>query len=153
LRWAADSAATAIDPSYWVNFGVLGVIFLAVQTGFLHTKGDYDRTKADATAEIARLEVAHAKELERAQAAFDRLEADQSRELVRIADERNRERAVWDEDKKRLLTERDRANAERDEAYQVVRDFNHMAGGLIQKLPSIGPNPRPRRRPIEGEGP
>lgn len=137
LLWTTEHSPTSvIDPSYWVNFGVLGVIFLAVQLGWLKTKGEYDRTVAD-----------HARELERMQAAFDRLEADHAREHARLSDERTRERAAWDEDKKRLLSERDRANAERDEAYQVVREFNHMAGGLIQKLPSIGPNPRPRRRP------
>lgn len=46
----------------------------------------------------------------------------------------------------RVLVERDRALAERDEAYQVVRDFNQMAAGLIQKIPTISPDPRPRPR-------
>jgi hypothetical protein len=55
-----------------------------------------------------------------------------------------------EDDKARLIAERDRANAERDEAYEVVRDFNRMAAGLIQKIPTLGPDPRPRRRAREG---
>lgn len=141
--WLASSSLAAdtptngvLDPSYWINFGVLGVIFLAVQLGWLHTKGDYERTQID-----------HERELERIQHSFDRLEADHSRELARLTEERARERAAFDADKTRILAERDHADAERDEAYQVVRDFNQMAGALIQKLPTIGANPRPRKRP------
>lgn len=105
MLWAAEPSGVPefSNPTTWINFGVLGLIFVGWVTGYLPSKG-----------EVTRLE----------------------------------------DDKKRLITERDRAYAERDEAYEVVRDFNRMAAGLIQKIPTLGPDPRPRRRPrppTEGE--
>lgn len=101
MLWSTDApgpASAFADPATWVNFGVLGVIFVGWIGGWLPSKS-----------EVTRLE----------------------------------------EDKKRLILERDRANAERDEAYEVIRDFNQMAAALLQKIPTISPDPRSRRKPPE----
>jgi hypothetical protein len=119
LAQAAEAVDTGTDfanPLTWLNWGVLGLVVLGFMTDRIHTRSRVEREIREREADRA---AAEAREQRLAEAATAREE--------------------------RLIAERDRANAERDEAYQVVRDFNQMAAGLIHKLPTIGPDPRPRR--------
>jgi hypothetical protein len=117
------------SPLTYVNYGVLGIVVFLFIFRKIVTIGELNDLKAKHAAEL------------------DKLEAVQSRELANLAEAKNREIARLEEDKVRLISERNQALAETDAAYQVVTDFNHMAGGLIQKLPTISPDPRTRRKP------
>jgi hypothetical protein len=133
MFWAADSPAGEIfDPSNpltYVNYGVLGIVVFLFVFRKIITIGELNEAKA-----------AHARELEKQ-------EADHSRELANIVEAKNREISRLEDDKTRLINERNQAMASEAAAYQVVTDFNHMAGGLIEKLPTISPDPRTRRKP------
>lgn len=43
VRWLADSSGFSFDPSYLLNFGVLGIVVIALITGWLWVKPSVDR--------------------------------------------------------------------------------------------------------------
>lgn len=136
MLWASDAPAGDLidltNPITYINFGVLGIVVFLFITRRIVTRGELDDLKTKHAAEL------------------DKLEAIQSRELAHLTEAKNREITRLEEDKVRLISERNQALAETDAAYRVVTEFNHMAGGLIQKLPTISPDPRTRRRPGGG---